>query len=339
VIGTGARLRVIGAGLLLPAALVVSPGTAPAAPESGPPTAARTAAPAKTTPSAPAKPAKTSKTKTAKSPPAKTTRPAAKTTRPPAKAIRPAAESTARSAEVCAHTVRSGDTVARVASRHGVSRQDLVAANRLGRSATLRVGQRLELPGCSRSVAPRDRIVSLEIARPEADLLLARVGPARVPTWLFLGVPQVGAHTVDFAWPVVGSVASPFGRRRSGWHAGLDIKADMGTPIVAAAAGRVIFSGWARSYGRLVRIEHANSFVTVYAHNQENLVAVGDQVEAGVVIATVGRSGRSSAAHLHFEIRHGDMVYDPSLFLPDGTMMLTRSDEPTEAVADEDEDE
>jgi murein DD-endopeptidase MepM/ murein hydrolase activator NlpD len=321
VIGTGARLRAIGAGLLLPAALVASPGTVSAAPDSSPPPAPKTTrtAPAKTTRSAPANPAKPSK-----SPPARTTRPAPK--------------ATARTPDACVHTVRSGETVARVASRHGVSRQDLVAVNQVGRSGTLRVGQRLKVPGCVKGTSSRDRIASLEIARPEADLLLARVGPARVPTWLFLGVPQVGAHTVDFAWPVTGTVASPFGRRRSGWHAGVDIKAATGTPIVAAAAGRVIFSGWARSYGRLIKIEHGNGFVTVYAHNQENLVAVGDQVEAGVVIATVGSSGRSSAAHLHFEIRHGDMVYDPTLFLPD-TTMLARSEEPTEAVADEDEDE
>ena len=66
--------------------------------------------------------------------------------------------------------------------------------------------------------------------------------------------------------------------------------------------------------GGCVKIQHPNGFVTVYAHNNENLVQVGDEVEAGEMIATVGRSGRASAHHLHFEIRRDGMAFNP-LFL------------------------
>ena len=145
-------------------------------------------------------------------------------------------------------------------------------------------------------------------------LLLARVGPNRIPTRLFVAIPEFGTEAIEFAWPVEGMVASGFGRRRMGWHAGIDIKADMGTPVLAAAAGTVSFSGWSPSYGRLVKIQHPYGFVTVYAHNNENLVQIGDEVEAGKMIATVGRSGRASDYHLHFEIRREGMAFNP-LFL------------------------
>ena len=96
----------------------------------------------------------------------------------------------------------------------------------------------------------------------------------------------------------------------------MDIKAEIGTPILAAAPGVVISSGQERAYGRIIRIEHDSGFVTVYAHNLENLVEVGDRVTGGTIIATVGRSGRATAPHLHFEVRHEGMVYNPLHLLP-----------------------
>jgi len=66
----------------------------------------------------------------------------------------------------------------------------------------------------------------------------------------------------------------------------------------------------------VVRIEHDQGFVTVYAHNDENLVAVGDHVSAGDKIATVGRTGRATAEHVHFEIRYEGRVYNPLYLLP-----------------------
>lgn len=218
--------------------------------------------------------------------------------------------------ERCVHVVRRGDSVARLSARYRVARQSVVTVNQLGSEGALKVGQRLTVPGCRdgamrRATAARGPSPAVEL---EDGLLLARVGPARVPTRLFVAVPEFGREAIDFAWPVEGTIASGFGRRRSGWHAGVDIKADMGTPVFAAAPGTVVFSGWAASYGRLVKIKHSNGFTTLYAHNYENLVEVGDEVAAGALIAVVGRSGRASAEHLHFEIRRDGMAFNP-LFL------------------------
>jgi murein DD-endopeptidase MepM/ murein hydrolase activator NlpD len=152
-------------------------------------------------------------------------------------------------------------------------------------------------------------------------------------------VPEFNGRSIDFAWPVMGPVLSGFGRRRSGWHAGVDIRAEVGTPILAAAPGTVYFSGWERSYGRVLRVEHDNGFTTVYAHNLQNFVEAGDRVEMGTVIGTVGRSGRATAYHLHFEIRHEGMVYNPLYLLPARDVALARGEEPPEPPEDDDEDE
>ena len=96
---------------------------------------------------------------------------------------------------------------------------------------------------------------------------------------------------------------------------GVDIAAPVGSPIKAATAGKVIFSGQAGGYGNLVEIEHADSVVTRYAHNAVNLVAAGDEVLAGQSIALVGRTGRATDAHLHFEVRRQGQPVDPKSLL------------------------
>ena len=238
----------------------------------------------------------------------------------------------------CAHVVQAGDSISRIAARNRVSRPALIEANRLARPDALRIGQRLDIPGCQSARVPVAVEPAGPVARPEGTLLAA-VGPRRVPTRLFLAVPEFNGRSIDFSWPVMGPVLSGFGRRRSGWHAGIDIRAEVGTPVFAAAPGTAYFSGWERSYGRIIRIEHDNGFTSLYAHNLQNFVEVGDRVEAGTVIGTVGRSGRASAYHLHFEIRHEGMVYNPLYLLPARDTILARTDEMPEPPEDDDEDE
>lgn len=97
---------------------------------------------------------------------------------------------------------------------------------------------------------------------------------------------------------------------------GIDVLAPPGAPIIATAAGLVIASSVEHRYGRVVKVAHENGFVTVYAHNALNLVDLGEWVAAGQVIATVGRTGRATAEHLHFEIRHEGYAYNPLYLLP-----------------------
>jgi lipoprotein NlpD len=220
--------------------------------------------------------------------------------------------------EGCSHAVRRGDSVGRIAVRYRVSQRSIIAANHLRDPSALRVGQRLRIAGCKGGRA-REAHPDRQSASVTADgtELLARVGPRRVPTRLFVAFPDFADEGLGFRWPVAGAVVSGFGRRRGGWHAGVDIRAEEGAPIRAAAPGRVVFSGWEQFYGRMVKVQHPGGFLTLYAHNLENLVKVGDDVGPDAVIARVGRTGDASACHLHFEIRRQGVAYNP-LYLLEG---------------------
>jgi murein DD-endopeptidase MepM/ murein hydrolase activator NlpD len=146
-------------------------------------------------------------------------------------------------------------------------------------------------------------LILLLLIHPHTAYPVARLVEARSNT---------DADQAAFIWPVRGSVISRFGSHRaSGWHRGVDIKAPPGTPIRAAAPGTVVFSGWQSSYGRMVKIAHANGLSTVYAHNSANFVKAGDPVKEGTFIGTVGRSGRATTNHVHFEIRRNGVAKNP----------------------------
>jgi murein DD-endopeptidase MepM/ murein hydrolase activator NlpD len=212
---------------------------------------------------------------------------------------------------VCTHSVRSGESISRIAARYRVSRAALVSANQLINPHALRSGQRLSVPGCQPALA-HGTAGETPGNQPDADgILIKRVGPRRILTSLVLGTPDFREERINLVWPVEGPVISTFGRRSRGWHAGIDITAEMGSQIYAAAAGTVVYSGWIRAYGQVVKIEHTNGFITLYAHNLANLVEVGEEVEAGQVIATVGRSGHTTGPHVHFEVRRDGKAYNP----------------------------
>lgn len=218
----------------------------------------------------------------------------------------------AAAAETTVHVVASGDTLGAIARRYGVTVQALVAANKLaGEKAKLKIGQRLQVPagGAAPSTATaRKGPVSQRTAR--------NLREPRGPVNLVLAVPDFVDGSPAFLWPTDGPISSPFGRRRRGWHRGMDIKAEQGASVLAAAEGVVVASGVEPRYGRVVKIEHDDGFMTVYAHNHTNLVQVGDVVPAGQKIATIGRTGRATGWHLHFEVRRDGRVYNPLYMLP-----------------------
>jgi murein DD-endopeptidase MepM/ murein hydrolase activator NlpD len=122
----------------------------------------------------------------------------------------------------------------------------------------------------------------------------------------------------DFIWPVDGLISSRFGRRGRRRHEGLDLQAVTGTPVRAAEFGVVVSSGRIGNYGNVVIIRHPGRFVTVYAHNEENLVRAGAWVKRGQIIARVGQTGNATGPHLHFEVRRDKLPRDPLYYLPVG---------------------
>lgn len=119
-----------------------------------------------------------------------------------------------------------------------------------------------------------------------------------------------------YIWPAQGVLTSGYGYRWGRMHRGIDIAAPIGTPILAAAAGTVIDAGWQNGYGYLVKVEHLDGSVTVYAHNNRNLVTYGQKVQQGEQIAEMGNTGYSTGSHLHFEIITKDQkIIDPLALL------------------------
>jgi len=118
-----------------------------------------------------------------------------------------------------------------------------------------------------------------------------------------------------------GYMSSPFGRRvhpltgRNTQHKGVDFAAKPGSDVVAVAAGVVSFSGIKSGYGHVVEISHADGYTTLYAHNKKNLVAIGDLVQRGQTIAAVGRSGRASGYHVHFEVTKNGRLVNPASYI------------------------
>jgi lipoprotein NlpD len=196
------------------------------------------------------------------------------------------------------HVVRKGDTLYRIARTYGVDPRDLLEVNDLADARQLRPGMEIFVPGAPRplEVPPPDRG-----APPEPE-------PATLPT-----APPKEA---TLRWPVHGVLYSRFGVRQGQRHDGIDIAAPEGTPVGAAGAGTVVYTGRQSGYGAIVILRHEDGLVTLYAHNSAVLVKEGERVQAGTPIAKVGQSGRTSGPHLHFEVREGTRPRNPLFFLP-----------------------
>ena len=117
-------------------------------------------------------------------------------------------------------------------------------------------------------------------------------------------------------WPVSGPVIKTFGARRSaGRWDGIVIRAEEGVEVKSISRGRVVFSDWLRGYGLMVIVDHGNDFMTLYAFNQSLYKEVGDWVDVGDVIATVGKSGGRNTAGLYFGIRDQGKSLNPEHWL------------------------
>ncbi|WP_338240461.1 M23 family metallopeptidase [Aurantiacibacter hainanensis] len=154
-----------------------------------------------------------------------------------------------------------------------------------------------------------------------AILLVFQPVPARSQS-----VEHFGHASTDSSSTAAGAVILPwlssgFGYRRHPLdgavrlHSGIDIPVPLGTPVRAAAPGQIGHAGRAGGYGLMVEIRHANAMQTRYAHLSRVLVAPGEQVAEGQVIALAGSTGRSTGNHLHFEVRQNGQARDPLPFL------------------------
>lgn len=191
--------------------------------------------------------------------------------------------------------VSSGDTLYTLAQTYHVTWEEIAAANALARPECIYPGQALLVP------LTEESSVSLwqTVERTEVQAVFASRGAIYA-----------------FAWPAEGVISSTFGERWGSFHYGLDIAADSGLPIYAAASGLVSESDWKNdAYGYTVMLNHGNGQETLYAHACELVAKVGEWVEEGDVIAFVGSTGNSTGSHVHFEVRIDGVCVDPQLYL------------------------
>ena len=195
------------------------------------------------------------------------------------------------------HVVRPGENLFRIGKAYDTTSHELARANGIRDPRQITVGQKIFIPGATKQLP-------VEIITPAER----NDGPG--------SVPPADSYDGVFLWPVSGAVNSGFGPRGSSFHDGLDIGAPEGTPIRAVEHGEVIYSDQLRGYGNIVIIRHSGGIVSVYAHNEVNLVRDKQQVARGQVIARVGSTGRVTGPHLHFEIRKNNLAQNPTLYLP-----------------------
>ncbi len=184
------------------------------------------------------------------------------------------------------HRVMKGETLWRIAKDNGVDLEALVEANGLRAAGSISVGQDILIPG-------------------KLSQTVTNVTPLPVYS------------KEDFIWPVKGRVVSSFGEKTGPTpNKGVDIQARAGTVVVASRSGRVIFSeDKVRGFGKTVIIEHGDGIQTVYSHNSEILVKIGEDVRQGSPVAKVGSGGRENSPYLHFEIRKKHKPQNPFFYL------------------------
>jgi len=176
------------------------------------------------------------------------------------------------------HIVIRGENLYRIGLKYGVTADDLRRWNNLN-SIDINPGQRL--------------------------LVYAKTTPVETPL-------ATSDSTIKPRLPLTNiRVLSEFGIRDGRMHNGIDLGAPAGTPILAVLPGRVVFSGIQRGYGNVVIIEHENFIMTVYGHNEANLVTLGDIIDQGQWIARVGNTGNTRTYHLHFEYRLKGIAKNP----------------------------
>ncbi|WP_236574306.1 peptidoglycan DD-metalloendopeptidase family protein [Hydrogenophaga sp. PBL-H3] len=212
------------------------------------------------------------------------------------------------------YTVKSGDTLFRIALDNGQNWRDIQAWNSLTNPNAIEVGQvlRVQPPAAAphaAAVASTPVSPAGVVARP-----LTEAAPAAAPIPAPAPAPaSAGADELNFVWPAQGTVVSSFDETT---NKGVSIAGKIGDPVLAAADGRVVYAGAGlRGYGNLIILKHNNTYLTAYAHNQALLVREDQAVRQGQKIAEMGSSD-ADRVKLHFEVRRLGKPVDPIGYLP-----------------------
>ncbi len=169
---------------------------------------------------------------------------------------------------------------------------------------------------------PEEHLLPHFVTKPEFSLILDSARSPLEPAAGVLGyAANIKPKDILTTVPVDGPISSEFGARvlisfsRPRQHKGVDIKAGRGSAVLAAGPGEVVFAGRNGTYGLFVKIDHGNGIVTCYAHMDKCVVVDGQRVEGGDILGKVGRTGRTTGANLHFEVRvNGECINPREVF-------------------------
>jgi lipoprotein NlpD len=218
------------------------------------------------------------------------------------------------------HTVGKGQTLYNISRVYNVPLEDIERANNLTNATDLKTGEKLYIPGASKTlyVPPTVEITN---NKPSQQALQknnnSQFSNSNNVTGHANSQPLSHTGAGSFVWPLRGKLLQGFKTSNGTRHDGIDIKGTEGAPVYAAAGGTVIYSNdTIKGYGNMIIIKHKGGFVTVYAHNSVNIVKKGQAVQQGQVIARVGHTGYATGSHLHFEIRLHAMPVNPLIYLP-----------------------
>ena len=197
------------------------------------------------------------------------------------------------------YSVKSGDTLSKIANTYKIASEDIALHNNISADSSLKIGQKLILPGATKIVA---------VAPSRTTSASAYTGVSVIKD--LVKAPAIQASGDDMVWPAEGKRITQY----FSWaHNGLDIANKTGTAIYAAEEGTVEISasGWNGGYGNTIVINHGNGKKTRYGHLSVLYVKVGDSVAKGENIGTMGSTGRSTGPHLHFEVVINGTRYNP----------------------------
>lgn len=186
------------------------------------------------------------------------------------------------------HTVLKGETLWSIAKAYNTDIKKIIDTNRIPVASDIATGQKIFVPGVKKTVK------------------ISQYMPAQEKS------------KTGYVWPLRGKIISYYGSTIDGVkNKGMDIKVSQNQPIVASRSGRVVFcDNKVKGMGKVIILEHANGYSTLYANNSQNLVDCGESVKQNQVIAKAGDTGRAKTPSLHFEIRKGHEPKNPYYYLP-----------------------
>ncbi len=240
-----------------------------------------------------------------------------------------------QSVSMKSYTVRSGDTIDKIARRFGLRQDTVISSNNLSSASSIRPGVVLRIPsldGISHKVRAGESLssvsrrygieITLIVDANDLDSGVIGVGQSLfIPNARLSAASLSNFYGESFIWPTRGRISSPFGYRSNPftglktYHSAIDIVTNTGTKVKATAAGTVADTGYNSVFGNYIILKHSGGYQSLYAHLSTINVKEGSSVTQSSIIGLSGNTGQSTGPHLHFSIFKSGKALDPARYV------------------------